>query len=610
MACDGEEVQADAAKRELSFSEFFFLSPPPASPRPRSLPLSFLVFFSSPVCTVTAAMASTWLDGPAPSPRRALLPLSLALSKLGCPPGTITPLHAPLARAALAARFPSAAAPAFSSPPLGIASPATTGLTPADFLLACYYGGCLHAARRRWAPAEACWAAALTAPTGVGSAITLAAWKKWALLRCLRAAAGGGGGGGAAGITAASSAAGRGGGSRFSRTGPASLPKGTSPAVARLVRAEGGPYADFAAAIAAPPGGDAFPGLAAPAGRGGAAPGGAGSGGDAAAGVAAAHASVWAADGNAGLVASILSARAAGRPLVALGCVYAALPLATLGAKAAAALDADAAAVAGRGVSGGGGGEGGGGRRGAPAPPRRAGGFAGGGRPPLAGGSESDGDGHHAQYHHHHGDFVDEEEGDDHSDGGSEGAGAATAAAAAAAAAARPPPPPPPQPAAGAALAAAHAHPALPPDADPLTAERALVPLIGSGALGARIDGVGGGVVLFSEDGWGGGEESPAAALAAWPAHDPASAAAVLHARIRAAGALVSRLRAEDASLAADRGALVAAARSRDALLAASGRLYGSGGGGSLLMQAAMGEGLDLHDVNLLGGGDELMAGV
>ncbi|KFM27053.1 COP9 signalosome complex subunit 3 [Auxenochlorella protothecoides] len=66
--------------------------------------------------------------------------------------------------------------------------PSKTGSTNLDVLLYCYYGGLVETTRRRYACALWFFECALSVPSGVVSAVTIAAAKKWMLLHVLHKA--------------------------------------------------------------------------------------------------------------------------------------------------------------------------------------------------------------------------------------------------------------------------------------------------------------------------------------------------------------------------------------------------------------------------------------
>lgn len=105
-------------------------------------------------------------------------------AKGGAPRRVLTPQHAYLLQACVAAKC-YAAAEAVLAEELADVDPRATGLTPKDFLLYCFYGGCALLAVRRVAEAREIFAAAISAPARAPSAIALAAYKKWALASLL-----------------------------------------------------------------------------------------------------------------------------------------------------------------------------------------------------------------------------------------------------------------------------------------------------------------------------------------------------------------------------------------------------------------------------------------
>ncbi|GBF98652.1 COP9 signalosome complex subunit 3 [Raphidocelis subcapitata] len=125
------------------------------------------------------------------APRLGILPLLSALQRLRPSPEHLTPMHADALQLCLLARAYSAAAPLVDQD-ISRVEPARTAVTASDLQLYCLYGGMAAAGRKQWARALELWLQAVTAPTFVASAITLAAYKKRA--RCVW-----GGGGGARG---------------------------------------------------------------------------------------------------------------------------------------------------------------------------------------------------------------------------------------------------------------------------------------------------------------------------------------------------------------------------------------------------------------------------
>jgi hypothetical protein len=212
------------------------------------------------------------------APKRGVAPLRAAAAALAAGrPGLVTAPAVDLLELCLAARCPAAAAGALAAPPTDV-DPRAGGAAATDVLLFCYYGGLVEARRRRFGAALDLFAAALAAPTLAASAITLAALKKFLLVAVLARGAAG------------------------------ALPRGAPPPVARMAKAEAGPYRELARLAAG----------GAPAGE--------------LAAFAAARAGLWRADGNAGLVAAVL-ARAPARGAAAAARTHEALPLGALAAR-------------------------------------------------------------------------------------------------------------------------------------------------------------------------------------------------------------------------------------------------------------------------------------
>lgn len=123
---------------------------------------------------VTLAVASG-------QPLRAVQPLRSAVEKARPAPATLTPQHAFLLQAALAAKCYAAASDALAEDVHDV-DPKGTGLTAKDFLLYCYYGGCALVGLQRFADAHELLLAAVTAPAHAPSAIMVAAYKKMRLV--------------------------------------------------------------------------------------------------------------------------------------------------------------------------------------------------------------------------------------------------------------------------------------------------------------------------------------------------------------------------------------------------------------------------------------------
>lgn len=177
-----------------------------------------------------------------------------------CPaPGSISPVHADYFLVCLVAKCYSAAA-LFLKEDACAVDPGATGVTATDILLYCYYGGMIETGRRRYSQAIDLYLTAVTVPTGVVNAITIASLKKLYLVSLLH-------------------------------TGEAPvLPKHTSPPVTRAVKGECAAYAELAKVAAA----------AATKAAGGAA------GPSDLATYALSKSEVWRTDGNVGLVRSVV----------------------------------------------------------------------------------------------------------------------------------------------------------------------------------------------------------------------------------------------------------------------------------------------------------------
>lgn len=115
------------------------------------------------------------------NPRAAIPTLLDAIAKTAPSPNHVSPMHAELCKCCLLSRCYNAAIPVLSEPITEV-DPATTAITPQDLLLYCYYGGMVHIGRKEYAQALQLFLNALTAPTMVVSAITMAIFKKFMLV--------------------------------------------------------------------------------------------------------------------------------------------------------------------------------------------------------------------------------------------------------------------------------------------------------------------------------------------------------------------------------------------------------------------------------------------
>ncbi|KAG2490918.1 hypothetical protein HYH03_010831 [Edaphochlamys debaryana] len=117
------------------------------------------------------------------NPRRGVQPLRSALQALQPSPEVLTPLHAEFFQLCLLSRCYAAASGVLAQDIYDVA-PAQTTCTPTDLFLYCYYGGMLCIGRKQHARAQELLLQALTAPAVAGNAIVMAAYKKWVLV-CL-----------------------------------------------------------------------------------------------------------------------------------------------------------------------------------------------------------------------------------------------------------------------------------------------------------------------------------------------------------------------------------------------------------------------------------------
>ncbi|KAI8464947.1 MAG: hypothetical protein J3K34DRAFT_99745 [Monoraphidium minutum] len=151
------------------------------------------------------------------APRLGILPLLSALQRLRPSAEHLTPMHADVLQLCLLSKAYNAAAPLLAAD-VSAVEPARTGVTPTDLLLYCYYGGMAAAGRKQWVRALELWLQAVTAPTYVGNAITVACYKKFVL------------------------------GSLIHTGSLRQLPRFTSSRVRQAVESEGKAYAELAAA--------------------------------------------------------------------------------------------------------------------------------------------------------------------------------------------------------------------------------------------------------------------------------------------------------------------------------------------------------------------------
>ncbi|KAL0040703.1 hypothetical protein WJX79_002309 [Trebouxia sp. C0005] len=151
------------------------------------------------------------------SPKLAVSPLKDGLQKLAPSPEHVTPIHADFAFSCLQAKHYNAAASVLEQTILDV-EPAKTSMKPTDLLLYCYYGGMIHIGRRKYPEALHMFVQGLTAPTFVVNAITIATYKKYALVSLIHSGS----------VTA--------------------LPKFTPSSVSRFIKSEAQSYIDLASA--------------------------------------------------------------------------------------------------------------------------------------------------------------------------------------------------------------------------------------------------------------------------------------------------------------------------------------------------------------------------
>lgn len=113
--------------------------------------------------------------------KRAICPLLKAISAICHAPGSICPAHSDLFQVCLLTKCYSAAAPLLVEYPVAV-DPKATHVTATDVLLYCYYGGMVLTGLRQYVRAQNLYLAAITAPTQVLNAITVACLKKYTLV--------------------------------------------------------------------------------------------------------------------------------------------------------------------------------------------------------------------------------------------------------------------------------------------------------------------------------------------------------------------------------------------------------------------------------------------
>mmetsp|Transcript_25550 Transcript_25550/g.71462 ORF Transcript_25550/g.71462 Transcript_25550/m.71462 type:complete len:427 (+) Transcript_25550:308-1588(+) len=147
-------------------------------------------------------------------PKTAILPLRSALQKMQPSPEDLTPLHGDLFQVCILAKCYHAAVEILNLPITNVA-PDLTGSTPRDFLLYAYYGGLIRIGRKQYGDAVNLLLLAVTAPSSVASAISIAAYQKYVLLSLMHGAA------------------------------DAALPRSTPAPVSRQIKSECTPYQEF-----------------------------------------------------------------------------------------------------------------------------------------------------------------------------------------------------------------------------------------------------------------------------------------------------------------------------------------------------------------------------
>ncbi|GBG42279.1 hypothetical protein CBR_g75710, partial [Chara braunii] len=114
-------------------------------------------------------------------PIKAILPLQTAIRKIQPTPEHFTPQHADFTLVCLLSKCYNAALPILDTDIFEV-DPKKTALTPRDFLLYCYYGGTVYIGLKRFNKALQLFHHAITAPSTVLNAITIAAYKKFVLV--------------------------------------------------------------------------------------------------------------------------------------------------------------------------------------------------------------------------------------------------------------------------------------------------------------------------------------------------------------------------------------------------------------------------------------------
>lgn len=215
------------------------------------------------------------------SPKRCIVPLRAAIRALCPEPGAISPIHVDLFLVCILSKCYSAVADLLAEDLIST-DPSLTGVTATDVLLYCYYGGMIQTGRRLYAEAMDLYLTAITAPTGVCNAITIAALKKLMLVSLLHTG------------------------------GLISLPKHTATTVLRAVKSECGAYNELAKVVSAASSTSSVTELA---------------------NFVASKRDTWVEDGNLGLVNQVIETAAA-RRVSTLTRTYCTMPLARLAERA------------------------------------------------------------------------------------------------------------------------------------------------------------------------------------------------------------------------------------------------------------------------------------
>ncbi|KAK3264603.1 hypothetical protein CYMTET_26676 [Cymbomonas tetramitiformis] len=114
-------------------------------------------------------------------PGRVVMPLKLAIGKVQPSTEYLSPQHGDFFQVCLLAKMYHAAIEILAQE-VYETDPAKTGLVPRDFLLFCYYGGMLQVGLKNFSQALKMFLNALTAPSIALNAITVASYKKYAIL--------------------------------------------------------------------------------------------------------------------------------------------------------------------------------------------------------------------------------------------------------------------------------------------------------------------------------------------------------------------------------------------------------------------------------------------